>query len=101
MEIKTKFSLDENNPHVRQFPLVIRERVYNEVKGLLDEVDEYFEDHDQAIGIQSEEWPVTYMFCEGDGRVIVVLTVYNENMERDSVLTFNFNRNEMDKLLEE
>ena len=101
MELIEKFGMDKENPQVSELPLVIREKVYKDVKELLPEVDEYLAEHGEAVAIKSDEWPVTYMFSSKNDNVIALITIYNQEGKRESVLTFNFPRNEMDKLLED
>lgn len=105
-----KFTLDKDNPQVSQLPLILRKRVHEEVSELLIETDEYFNNPENeeklinypAIRIDSETCPASYMFAKDDDRVIVAMHIYNETLSNSgSVLTFNFNRNEIDKLLEE
>lgn len=96
----TEFKLGDK-AKILDLPKVVRQRIHEELTELRPEMEKFIEDDTEGNcpGVQSEEWPVTYMY---DGEVFIVLiSIFKHDFETvDKVFVFNFPKDEIDKLLE-
>ena len=100
MELKEKFELDDGGK-IFNLPFLIRERVHKEVSELLIDVDSKIKEGNSPVGVKMEEWPTKYLF-DKDGQVVVIIPVLKPDMkEIAEILTFNFHRDEIDKLIKD
>jgi len=93
-----KFNIPDDGK-TSDLPKVIRHKVHKDVVELLPDLEEWVKENEGCPGVQSEEWPVTYMF---DGEtVIVAIQILSDDFKTvEQVFTFNFPKDEVDKLLE-
>ena len=98
-DLVEKFSIPDSGK-TSDLPKMIRHRVHKDVVELLPDLEEWVKENEGCPGVQSEEWPVTYMF---DGEtVIVAIQILGADFETvKQVFTFKFPKDEVDKLLEE
>ena len=99
-KLKEKFKLNDNGS-MFDLPISIRERIHKEVSEILTDIDDDISKAGSPVGVEVEEWPARYLFDE-DGQVVVVIPVLKPDMkEIAKVLTFNFHRDEIDKLIKD